>query len=293
MNTANETTMEMEQFDTLPIPPCETPTLAEPFQLEENPEPCNVPEIFEDETIQQEEADNAPAAMTELMTAAKDADAIAHEEEEKRAAHEAAEAKRKEEWEAKQQAKKAAEEAILIQIASMSDDALIASSMKKIEEDTERLTRRNMKLCVMEWIQTKCLDDLAFARMAMHPKKNMVNCFHYINRKAKDYLQKEMEHNDQSPENGIYGGDVPDELCYQWAEAYFQDPDAKEDRQKKEEFVPRPYYGGAARKNAKPKKADKKTEKAAESKKVAAKENGEENLPGQLSLFDSVQEVSA
>lgn len=293
MNTANETAMEMEQFDTLPIPPGETPALAEPFQLEENPEPCCSPEIFEDEAAQQEEADNAPAAMTELMTAAKDADAKAREEEKKRAAHEAAEAKRKEDWEAKQQAKKAAEEAILMQIASMPDDALIASSMKKIEEDTERLTRRNMKLCVMEWIQTKCLEDLAFARMAMHPKKSMVNCFHYINRMAKDYLMLEMENDDQSPENGIYGGDVPDELCYQWAEAYFQDPDAKEDGEEKEEFVPRPYYGGTAKKSAKQKKADKKTEKAALSKKEAAKENEEENLPGQLSLFDSVQEVSA
>lgn len=28
-----------------------------------------------------------------------------------------------------------------------------------------------------------------------------------------------------------YGCDIPDDLCYQWAEDYFRDPDAKEDQE--------------------------------------------------------------
>lgn len=64
-----------------------------------------------------------------------------------------------------------------------------------------------------------------------------------------------------------YGSDVPDDLCYQWAEDYFRDPDAKEDHQEEEEFVPKPYYGkttskssGKKVKKAEPKKENKKPE---------------------------------
>lgn len=34
---------------------------------------------------------------------------------------------------------------------------------------------------------------------------------------------------------------MPDDLCYRWAEDYFHDPDAKEDKQDEERFVPEPY----------------------------------------------------
>ena len=60
----------------------------------------------------------------------------------------------------------------------------------------------------------------------------MRNCFHHINRQARDYLRREMEDNDEKAVDGVYGGDVPDELCYQWAEEYFRDPDAEVDRPK-------------------------------------------------------------
>ena len=60
----------------------------------------------------------------------------------------------------------------------------------------QRLTRRNMKQCVTEYIQTLCLEDVAFARNVMHPRKNMVNCFRYINRKALEFTKQEMEDND-------------------------------------------------------------------------------------------------
>ena len=39
----------------------------------------------------------------------------------------------------------------------------------------------------------------------------------------------------------IRDSDIPDDLCYQWAEDYFRDPDAKEDQGDEEEFVPQPY----------------------------------------------------
>lgn len=208
------------------------------------------------------------------------------EEDRKRQEHEQAEAKRKAEWEAKQRAKEEAEQAAWENAVAMSDDEVMAASMKRVGDDSERLTRRNMKQCVTEYIQTLCLEDVSFARNVMHPRKNMVNCFRYINRKALEFAKQEMEDNDVKPSAEGYGTDVPDGLCYQWAEEYFKDLNAKEDRGQEEKFVPRPYYGGrsSTTKKAEKKKAEKpaaKKEKAANT----AKEN--EPLDDQLS-FDSL-----
>lgn len=188
------------------------------------------------------------------------------DEEERRRAHEESEARRKAEWEARQQAKKAAEQAQLDKLAAMSDDEVMMAATRRIGADTERLTRRNMKECISEHIQTLCLDDPAFARKAMHPRKTMIHCIWYINRKAREFVDQEMKDNGFKPENGIYGCDVPDDLCYQWAEEYFKDPNAREDEEKDEKFVPKPYPGSSSKDTTKnkakaehPKKSETKT----------------------------------
>ena len=207
----------------------------------------------------QQNADAAPAAPD--PEAEKKA-----EEDRKRQEHEQAEAKRKAEWEARQRAKEEAEQAAWENAVAMSDDEVMAASMKRVGDDSERLTRRNMKQCVTEYIQTLCLEDVAFTRNVMHPRKNMVNCFRYINRKALEFAKQEMEDNDVKPSADGYGTDVPDGLCYQWAEEYFKDLNAKEDRGQEEKFVPRPYYGGrsSTTKKAEKKKAEKPAAKAEE-----------------------------
>ena len=107
----------------------------------------------------------------------------------------------------------------------MSDDEVVSASMQRVSKDVEKLTRRNMKECVSEYIQTICLDDPAFARLTMHPKKTMIHCFQYISRKAWDYVQDELRASGVQPGQGGqgYGCDIPDDLCYQWAEDYFRD----------------------------------------------------------------------
>ena len=95
----------------------------------------------------------------------------------------------------------------------------------------------------------------------MHPRKNMVNCFRYIKRRAFEFAKQEMEDNDVKPSAEGYGTDVPDGLCYQWAEEYFKDMNAKEDRGQEEKFVPKPYYGG---RSSTTKKAEKPAAKAEE-----------------------------
>lgn len=207
------------------------------------------------------------------------------DEDEKRRAHEESEARRKAEWEARQQAKKAAEQEQLDKLAAMSDDEVMMAATKRAGDDLEKLTRRSMREFVTEHIQTKCFDDLTFARKVMHPRKSMIHCFWYINRKAQDFLLKEMELRGEKPERfERIGGDVPDDLCYQWAEDYFNDPDAEEDKDKDAEFVPKPYYGGSSSTSSQKKAAAKKQE--AEKAESQKRKSGKDSDMGQMTMGD-------
>ncbi len=249
------------------------------------PEPAPV-------TPPQQPQGNAPQAQpVEPPPADDNAEKAAADEDAKRKAHEEAEAKRKAEWEAKQEQKREAEKQALAKLEGMSDDEVLAASVKRVGDDTEKLTRRNMKECVMEHIQTLCLDNPDFARKVLHPRKSMIHCIWYINRKAKEFIEQEMKNNDIKPENGIYGGDVPDDLCYQWAVDYFNDPNAKEDEEKEEKFVAQPYRStgaSASKKSAsskgksKGKDAKKKDEDTAKPK---AKEKAKGDPEDQMSLL--------
>lgn len=223
-------------------------------------------------------APSAPAASVEDAQTA---------EARKRAEHEVAEAKRKAEWGAKQAEKKAARQAALEKIKAMNTEQLIQAAAEKARKDTEKLTRRNMKECVCEYIQTLCLEDAEFARLTLTPPKTMVRCFQYINRKAWEYVQDELKVSGQRPGPGTqgYGCDIPDDLCYGWAEEYFRDPHAKEDEEQEEKFVPKPYPGASCAK-AKSKTAARKKPAEKPAPKPAEKKPEEPN--GQLSLVDLV-----
>ena len=224
----------------------------------ETPAPA---EIKEEAPASTEEAapapEPAPAPVIDLNTDDTD-------EAERRRAHEAAEAKRKAEWEAKQQEKRQAEQEALRKLEGMTDEQISADAAKRVAADTEKLTRRNMKEMVCEHIQDLCAADAAFARKVIHPRKSMIRCFKYINRKAREYAEQEMK--DQGIERtGVYGCDVPDGLCYQWAVDYFNDPDAAEDKEGEEKFVPKPYVSKSGK--SKPKTAAKKPAEKPEPKK--------------------------
>ena len=243
-----------------------------------------------DDARQEAEAEAAKATLAKLTEDSSPSDEAPSEEappeedneEQKRKEHEEAEAKRKAEWEAKKQAK---EEEILFaweNATALDDEALAAASSKRVGDDSERLTRRNMKQCVTEMIQIFCHEDLDLARQVMHPRKNMVNCFRYITRKAKEFVLQEMKDNDIKPDREGYGSDVPDDLCYQWAKEYFFDMEAPEDKDPNEEqFVPKPYVGKTTTSKAK-----KKTEKKKpEPKKVEAPKPTPTSSEGQLDMF--------
>ena len=239
------------------------------------------------------ESDPVPSdgqAQAEDQPAANDAAKATADEDAKRKAHEEAEARRRAEWEAKQAQKKADEQKKLDELAAMSDEELLAASTQRVSADTEKLTRRNMKECVTEHIQTMCLDDPAFARKVMHPCKNMIRCFQYINRKAWEYVQDEMKANGikPGPEQQAYASDIPDGVCYQWAVDYFNDPDAKEDHVDEEKFVPQPYRGTSSASTQKTKskgKAKNETAKKDAKKKDAPKPAPKSESEDQISLL--------
>ena len=184
------------------------------------------------------------------------------DEDAKRKAHEEAEAKRKAEFDARQAAKKAAEQEQLAKLEAMSPEELLAASLKRVGEDTEKLTRRHMMECVMEHIQTLCLGDPAFAWKVMQPRKNITP-------------------SRETP----YASAIPEGICYQWAEDYFNDPDAKEDHEDEEKFVPKPYYGGTSKsRSTKKEKKDTKPKPQKEAEKKPDPKPAED--AGQISLGD-------
>ncbi len=252
-----------------PEPPAAAPEMtaaqSEPV-TETPPEPAPAPPS---------PAPSAPSAHTPpppevKLTVAQDA-APDPDDDAKRKAHEAAEAKRKAEFDAKQAAKNAARQKQLDRIAAMSDEEIMNDAVKRVGADTERLTRRNMKEAVCEHVQALCRKDSTFARRTMLPEKSMINCFKYIYRMAQEYAEQEMKDNGIE-RTGVYGLDVPNDLCFQWAVSYYDSDDIKEDHKDDEKFVPKPYIPtGGKKAQSKSKTAQKpsgaakpRTEKPAE-----------------------------
>lgn len=256
--------------------------------------------IFAEKEITFEAEENVMPVQEELTSEAEaeedepEATVQENDEEVKRAEHEAAEAKRKAEFEARQQEKQQSLQHQIERVKNMSEEELMKESMTRITADTEKLTRRNMKECVAEYIQTLCFGDIEFARMVLNPRKSMIHCFQHINKKAYQYIQDELKANNIKLGTGEqgYGSDIPDELCYQWAEEYFRNPMAKEDEEEEETFVPKQYISksgskAAGKKTAKKAVKKEKAEVKTPEKKMDKKPDSSE-LEGQLSIMDLV-----
>ena len=238
-----------------------------------------------DEARQQAESEAAQKLLQEM----KEQESETQSDESKRQAHEDAEVKRRAQWEAEKKAREETVQFAWEEAVCVSDQELMANSVKRLGDMTERLTRRNMKICVTESIQTLCYEDLGFARLVMHPRKSMINCFKYINRKALEYLKQEMKDNGEKTTGvSAIGGDVPDELCYQWAEEYFRDLNAPEDKTDADkEYTPKSYSPSAAK--SKTKEPKKKAEPPKKEKPVPKPPVIEpEEDEGQQSLFEEV-----
>lgn len=249
---------------------------------------------FEEEDFENAFSDDEEeAAKTVNAAAMKQPDAVQETgdtEEQRRAAHETAEAQRKAEWDARVQAKKDAEQEQAARLMTMSHEELIAASTKRIGAETEKITRRNMKESVSEYIQALCFEEADFARRTMNPKKTMIHCFQYINRKAWDYVQDEIKASGQTPGRDMrcYASDIPDDLCYQWAEEYFRTESVKEDQEEEEKFVSKPYVGKATGKGKEKKTAKKTTATEKTTVPQTKTESKKEPIAAQMSFMEQL-----
>lgn len=84
--------------------------------------------------------------------------------------------------------------------------------------------------------------------------------------------------------DGIYGGDVPDDLVFSWAEEYYRDPDAEEDKEEDAKFVPKSYgsqKSSGKKRHTKKSEVEQKKEETVAVKKEAPKKTEDE---AQISL---------
>lgn len=101
----------------------------------------------------------------------------------------------------------------------------------------------------------------------------MIRCCQYIGRKAWEYVQDEIKAKGITPSREApYASAIPEGVCYQWAEDYFNDPDAKEDHEEAEKFVSKPYIGGASKSKGGKAAKDKADKKAGKAEKPRPKE---------------------
>lgn len=149
---------EEESFDELPVPPVIRSSVQPLNQAAPQPGSdaassvsTEMMEAPEDDPVEEnggcDDVDDIKTDVPAGNGASKDAD-----EEKRRAEHETAEAKRKAEWEAKQAEKKRALQEQMDHLAAMSDDEVVSASMQRVSKDVEKLTRRNMKECVSEYV---------------------------------------------------------------------------------------------------------------------------------------------
>ena len=201
---------------------------------------------------------NTVAADTEITTPPAEQQKTPEQTEaEKKKAFEEEEAKRKAEFDAKK-AKRDEEVQIEWEINTMmTTEDLIEAAKNNIKTGVERITQRNMKESVAAYIIELSQKSEKLSRNILHPQKSITNCYKYINRKARGYLEEQMKLTGEKPDkNGVIGIDIPDNLCYQWAEEYYSSTNIDEDHEDEEKFVPRTYkpaYTPKTNKKATPK----------------------------------------
>jgi hypothetical protein len=168
---------------------------------------------------------------------------------------------------------------------TISPETQIKNAIEKISNASEKITRRNMKIQVSEFIQVRCDSDPDFAALILNPKKNLVNCFKYINRMAMEWIKEDAKARGEEL-HGQIGGDVPDDIIFDWSIEYFQKTGLPEDEEKAKPVSPSPTQ------KSKDKKVDSKEEisKKANGKPATSPNNQKNKEPdlldtGQLSLF--------
>lgn len=127
---------------------------------------------------------------------------------------------------------------------------------------------------VQAYLDRHAAEDEVFAEKMRNPRKNIKNCIKFIAQMAQKYMEEHKEDFDMG--NG-YGGDIDDEICYGWANHYYDetgleidmtDEERKAKKEKEDAERKAKWEKEKAERQAKA-KADKKAAKAAAPSKPA------------------------
>lgn len=84
---------------------------------------------------------------------------------------------------------------------------------------------------VQAYLDKHAAQDAVFAEKMRNPRKSIKNCIKYIAQKAREYME---QHKADFEMEGGYGGDIDDEICYGWANHYYDETDLEIDMTEEE-----------------------------------------------------------
>lgn len=120
---------------------------------------------------------------------------------------------------------------------------------------------------VQAYLDKHAKQDAVFAEKMRNPRKTIKNCIKYIAQRARKYME---EHKEDFSMDGGYGGDIDDEICYGWANHYYDESGLEIDMTD-EERKAKKEKEDAERKAKWEKEKAERQEKAKEAKKAAKK----------------------
>lgn len=116
---------------------------------------------------------------------------------------------------------------------------------------------------VQAYLNEHAKNDEVFAEKMKNPRKSIGNCIKFIAHKAMEYMQSHKD--DFKMENG-YCGDIDDEICYGWANHYYDEENLDIDKTDEERKAEREEQARVAKENAEKAKEQAKAEKKAKAK---------------------------
>lgn len=164
---------------------------------------------------------------------------------------------------------------------------IITRAKEIIELQAERTSLKTMADFVKEYIIAYCDEDPGFVECVNNTEKSFMDCIGYIKKKALDWLKVQQNIELTNYAQGV-GGDVPPDICYQWAvEYYYSKPEPKPEPKKVEST------GSSSKTKAGKKNAAKGTPKDESANVQMTLMGGMAKQAEPISLFDNMDNVES
>ena len=128
---------------------------------------------------------------------------------------------------------------------------------------------------VQAYLDNHAKQDEVFAEKMRNPRKSIKNCIKYIAQRAQKYMEE--QHKEDFDMGNGYGGDIDDEICYGWANHYYDEDGLEIDMTDEERKAKREQE--AAERKAKAEAAKEEAKQKAKEAKKAAKDEAKAAAP--------------